>query len=153
PRRVEEPRADELNIGLRALLLEEALKLVIAVAFGRHRPEFADDADLGLGDRAIDFHRFEERLALPQRRQNGRTTRQRVADDLLPRPDGAIGAARVPFGGAEAVAERVDDVARHERLHDRPKKRGVQLEPRLFAGRLRDALLLLEEHDAEAVEA
>ena len=48
PDAVEEPRGDELDVGLGALALEEALELVVAVALGRHRPELADDADLRL---------------------------------------------------------------------------------------------------------
>ena len=39
------------------------------------------------------------------------------------------------------------------RLDDGPEERRVQLEARLFARRLLEAARLLEEHDAEAVEA
>ena len=70
PDRVEEPRGDELDVGLGALALEEALELVVAVALGRHRPELADDADLRLRAACLStLTLVEDRLALARARR------------------------------------------------------------------------------------
>src|SRR6185312_6762841 len=60
PEHVEQPRRDELDVGLGALGLEEALQAVVAVALGGHRPELADDADARLDLRAVDLDRAHQ---------------------------------------------------------------------------------------------
>ena len=123
PHVVEEPRGDELDVGLGALALEEALELVVAVALGRHRPELADDADLRLR-RCVrsTFTASKSGLHFQSASMMFVRVLERVVDDLLRLLDRAVGVARVHLVGADAVAERVEHVAGDERLHDAPRR-------------------------------
>src|ERR1700749_1977229 len=62
PQVVQDPRGHELDVGLRAFLLDEALELVVAVTLRGHGPELTDDRHLGLRHRAIDLDRLEDLL-------------------------------------------------------------------------------------------
>ena len=70
PDAVQNPCDDGLDIDLRALGLEEALEPVIAVAFRGHRPEFADDRDLGFGAQPVHRHSIEPSAASDERRDD-----------------------------------------------------------------------------------
>ena len=70
PDAVQHPRDDRLDIDLRAFGLEEALEPVIAVAFRSHRPELADDRDLGFGAQPVHRHSIEASAASDKRRDD-----------------------------------------------------------------------------------
>src|SRR5690606_22276054 len=80
---VEDPGGDELDVALGALALEEALELVVAVALRGHRPELADDGDLGLEQRTIDLDLLEHRFRAEQRAQDRAPLVERVVTNLL----------------------------------------------------------------------
>ncbi len=46
--------------------LDESLKMIVAVALCGHRPELADDRNLGLGAKAIDLDGRKVFTAAPQ---------------------------------------------------------------------------------------
>src|SRR5262249_37419551 len=136
-----------LDVALRALGLEELLELVVAVAFGRHRPELADDGDLRLHAGLVDLDRAEDRLALPERNHDVRLLRERVVDDLLALLELRGGVALDRLVGPHAVAVDVEHVADDHALEERPEERRVELETELLPGRLLEAAgLLKEEH-------
>jgi hypothetical protein len=66
PQGVEEPVDQSLDVVLSAFRLDESLKVVVSVALGRHRPELANDRDLGLCAEPIDLDRFQEFSAAPE---------------------------------------------------------------------------------------
>ena len=127
--------------------------MVVAVALGRHRPELADDRNLGLRTKTIDFDRLQVPAAPPERAQDALVLLERLADLPLHLGDRAIGRALFHLVGANAVAQDVDDVACEKPTGERHEELWVEHEPDFFAGSLLEARLLLEEHDAEAVEA
>ena len=152
PEVVQNPGGDELNVGLGSFLLDEALQLVVAVAFRRHGPELADDGDLRLRRRAVDLDGAEDLLGPHQRRQNRLLVQERVATDVLGLRDGRIRGAGYLLVRAQAIADAVDHVAGNQALQEADEKRRVQLQTAGFTSRLAEAALLLKQHYAEAVE-
>ena len=78
---------------------------------------------------------------------------ERLADLALHLGDRAIGRALDHLVGANAVAQHVEHIAGEQAAGERHEERRVEREADLFAGGLLEAGLLLEEHDAEAIEA
>ncbi len=74
-------------------------------------------------------------------------------DQLLRGLDRLVGRSRHHLVGADAVADHVQHVADQDRLQHRLEELGVHLEALLLAGGLLEAALLLEEQNAEALEA
>ncbi len=153
PHVVEEPGRHELHVALGAFLLEEALELVVAVALGGHGPELADDGHARPHQRAVHFHFGEHSLAAPECAEDVALGLEGVLHDGAAFGDGRVGGALLNFVRPNAVAEGVEHVARHDPLHDGDEELGREVDAGLLAGGLREAALLLEEHDAEAVEA
>ncbi|MEZ4336972.1 MAG: hypothetical protein R3B82_10120 [Sandaracinaceae bacterium] len=153
PEVVEQQVRDHLDTDLGALLLEEALQVVVPVALGGHRPELAEHRDARLGPQAIHLDLREDPAAAPDGREDRGPVLERPVDLLLRGGDGAIRVALVDLVGAEPVADEVDDVAGDQRLADRDEERLVEDQAELLAGRLFHPAGLLEEQHAEAVEA
>ncbi len=137
----------------RAFALEELLKVVVAVAFGRHGPELTDDGDLGLRLHAIEFELLDHLAPAAHRHDDARALLQGFVDFLLHRGDDFVRAAGHGLEGTQPVLHHVDDVAGEEGLAEREEERLVEQEAELFAGRLLEPTGLLEEQDPEAVEA
>ena len=107
----------------------------------------------GFGLRAVDLHLAHHLAHLVERERQRRVVLERVGDELLARLERAVGGAGLHLVRADAVAERVERVADQDGADDAPEERRVHLEADALAGRLLEAAGLLEQQDAEAVEA
>ena len=125
PQVVEHEVDDRLHLALAALLLDEALQVVVAVTLGGHRPELAEDADLRLRAKAIDLDRGELLASADERHEHAAVLGQRFVDVCLRGLDRTIRRAGHHLVRADAVREEVQHVAREERLHDRQEERGT----------------------------
>src|SRR5581483_5867007 len=153
PEEVEEPVRDRLDEDLAALLLDEPLELVVAVALGRHGPELADDADGGLGAETVDRDRRQLLAAPPEGLEHRLPVLEGVDHDLAALADRGVRRARVDLVGADPVAHDVEHIAREERHEERLVEGGVEDDPVLLARRLLDGAALLHEEDAEPLVA
>ncbi len=152
PERVEEPVDESLDVVFATFRLNEALKVIVAIALGRHRPELADDRHLGFGAKAIDLDCRQMATAAPKRLQYASVVLERVADFFFHGGDRSIGRSFFDFVGPDAIAENVQHVAGEEPTGQRHEELGVQHQADLLASRLLEAGLLLEENHSESIE-